>query len=169
MVPFPALFLFFSVSLRCPFCSPNQVFIPDVPPSQIKIRHSSAMTSASVLFRYPGTLLPRASHRDPQPTGAGLHVDKAWCQHLFIFHHSTAVVSVQAPHPSSFSIFLGRFSTNRKQLPCWDSSLPLSREIIISVPFIQAHRNNSKQTKHGHIYCISLQRLKWRQAFLPGL
>lgn len=70
-VPFPALFLFFSVSLRCPFCSPNQVFVPDVPPSQIKIRHSPARTSASVLFRYPGTLLPRASPRDAQPTGAG--------------------------------------------------------------------------------------------------
>ena len=114
----------------------------------------------------PGTLSPQ---------GLDLHVDKAWCpsapagQHLFIFHHSTAVASVQAPHPSSFSIFLGRFSTNRKQLPCWDSSLPPSREIIISVPFIQAHSNNSKQTTHGHIYCISLQRLKWRQAFLPGL
>ena len=91
VVPFPVLFPSSSVSLRCHFYFPNQVFVTDVPPNQIKICHSPAMTSASVLFRYPWTLLPHASHRDVQPTGTAASCDKAWCPsapaglHLFIF------------------------------------------------------------------------------------
>ena len=106
------------------------------------------------------------SHMHPtgtfSPQGLQLHVTRPGARvpqqacTSSSLHHSTAVMSVQAPQPSSFNTFFGRFSINRKQLPCWDSPLPPNREIVISVHFIQANSNNSKQTKHGHIYCISL-------------
>lgn len=125
---FLALFLFFSVSLRC-LLLPKPGFVPDVPPSQIKTGHSSCDLCLSAV-QVPRDSASRASHGTLSPQGLDFMWTRPGAQvPQQASTSSSSITALLWCHPGSppswFSIFLGRFSTNRKQLPCWDSSLPL--------------------------------------------